>query len=816
MTERSTTAQPARASRARTPDQTPASPAQTSPPASTAPSSDTTADARRRQRPASVLELEIPSDDAPSELVVTAVVPLERATGAPSVPAFLVEGIAADVQPHARDAQGRPTSVLVTAPVDLRGRAPHSFARLRLEATGEAYQPSDVRDVPTLDLEFVLHTPDGIFRAKPFDDAAKGEKTLGRHRSVWKSAAILENGRETRGLVIASLEVRVDGLAVVEFFAVNGLQPYSETGALCGDFCYQNLEVHTSQTIVLPLPRKGERVTVDRGSSTLSLVDDGLVHLWPRCRGMLRRIVLVPAGASHEVVTRAQEVGAFFGSAFAIEGPNSWIECASHGPELGLLAPWTDALNVWGPKGQAGARALLDGVIGGLAGPRASGAIGGAFITTSHGGFHPLGQFQEGEPGGWKIRPVGSFALDRRLLLERWIEAEHGLDRSGVFHFDPRTLKPTTAAGWASRFGGRVPFAWKNHGDGRFPWISFPRNPSDGSIVRTSNVTQGRMVAHGDAVLLSYDDQDDQHEIRDVEPLETLVRFTGSSLVLSILEVLAVNGELARHEYQSPPGDVTFAKLLAQSAATPSAGSTNAGRGLAWDLRAIVSFWEFASDAWRLQRRTWIQAVARWAIVTRGPAGLLGNDPANGHVTEVATTTDGAPGGFRYVQTFEEAYLEQSLEQLASVAMPGAVAERERLAVLRGIIDAVEALWSVRLSSSSIPPKFVAVGIAGGAELQSLDRSKAGPDAEGTWIWGLLACAARCHLRLGDQAGYQAKANLLLQAGRAPESPWPSFEAYVEGSQALEREAWHGSVDYSALAWGEAYALAHGRRIAAS
>jgi hypothetical protein len=675
---------------------------------------------------------------------------------------------------------------------------------LQLQPTGSGYQPGEVRDVPPLDLVVIVETPDGAFTARPFADENRGERSLGRWRSTWRTFATLENkAGESRGIVQATLEARCDGVAVVELLLANAIQVYSTEAKRAGDFCYREVRIETSSRIVLPLPRAGEVVTMaEDGSSSLRLVTDGRPHLWPRMTGALRRIVLLPPGSDPVHVARAEEVGRFFGCAFAIEGANSWIEAAAHGPERGLLAPWTDSLDVWGPKGPAGARALLDGMIGGILGPRTSGAAGNAFTGPALGLFHGIGQPQEGEPGGWKIRPVGSFALDRRLLLERWLEIEHGLDRSRILHFEPRSGRPTTALGWAAKFGGRVPFPWKNHGDGRFPWLAFARNPSTGGLVRVSNVTQGRMVEHGDGALLFFDPQDDQHEIRDEEPVETFVRFTGSGIGLVLLELLAASAELARHDLQSPAGDVTLSKLLADAAARPRQGSTNAGRALAWDLRSIAGYWEVAPPRWRELRRSWANSLARWALVARSSAGLLMRDPDGGHSTEVALE-QGAPAGFSYVQTFEEAYLTFSLEQLAAVAMPGNVSDRDLRDVLVGIGDAVEALWSVRDPANGLVPKFVGTRSLGGPEFAS--RSAVSPTVEATWVWGAIATAARCAARAGDPSAFEARRALLLRAGRPSSAPSPTFEQYVRAAQALEREPWHGSVDYSLLAWGEAW-----------
>lgn len=763
----------------------------------------------------SVLELEVPSSIDPKEIILTAVVPVKPGAGLPDLPAFLVGGIAADVQTHGRDWRGRPTSVIVSAPVDLTGKTPGSFARIELQPTGTAYQPSQVRDVPQLDLEFVLQTPDGVFRARPFADPARGERQLGRHRSTWKSWALLEGPRgETRGLVIACVEARADSLAVVEWFAVNGLQLYETDAAHAGDFCYQELELHTSSAIVLPMPRAGETVVRDGAAFVARLVGDGMIHLWPRMQGALRRMVVCPPDATPALLARASDVGRFFGNAFAIEGPNSWTEAGVHGPEQGFLAPWTDSLDVWGPKGQAGARVLLEQLIGTMWGQRTSGLAGNAFLIPHVALFHPLGQYQEGEPGGSFIRPVGSFALDRRLLLARWIQLEHTLDRTRAFHFEPRFGKPTSAAVWAQRFGGRVPFAWKNHGDGRFPWMALAR-AADSSIIRTPNVTQGHMVPHNGDQLLTYDEHDDQHEVREREPVETLARFTGSPMMLQILECFAVNAELARHELQSPEGDVTLAKLLVQTATKPASGSTNAGRGLAWDLAALVGFWEFAGDGWRSARKNWVMSFTRWALTSRGPSGILCNDPDYGHITEVAINDHHAPQGFRYVQTFEEAYMNFALEKLGRLALPGVASDREVRAYFQGIVDSFDALWSARLGSSNLVPTFVAVGFKnGGAELPQLSNTRASPDAESTWIWGMAACAARCALQAGHPERYRALMNgQLLQIGRVTADaghPLPTLESYVHNAQALEREYWHGSADYSALAWGEAWAISKG------
>lgn len=787
MSEPETTAQDARALRARNPDGP------------------------------SVLELEIPQSAAAGSLVVTAVVPIPAGQRSAAVPGFQLAGVEADVVPLARDAQGRATTVVVAAPFAVEKLVPGSFHRIPFQPTGEPARAGAGREIEPLDLEVVVRCRDGVFTARPFSDGERGEKTLGRFRSTWRSWALLEGrGGETRGIVIASLELRSDGFAVLELLLANALQRFEESSALGGDFTYREVEVRTSSTIVLPLPRFGEKVLAERGVNVARLVGDGATHLWPRMLGALRRFVLAPPRLSKPLRDRAVEIGRWFGTAFAVEGPNSWADAGAHGPELGLLAPWIDeGLDLWGQaKGQAAARNLLASAAGALEEARTKGLAKGPFLCTPRGLFHPLGQFQEGEPGGWKIRPCGSFALDRRLLLERWLEIEHGLDRSRVLHFQPRAGRPTSAAAWARAFGGRVPFAWKNHGEERFPWMRFRRSPATGEILLESNVYQGRLDEHADGILLRYHDQDDQHEIRDVEPVETVVRFSGSGIGLSLLEVLGENGMLARHEFQSPAGDVTLSKLLQELGKRSGRGSTNAGRGLAWDLRAIAAWWEVAPDSWRKGRGPWAAGLATWARGARAANGLLGNDPDNGHVSRVAIE-QGAPAGFRYVQTFEEAYLALSLEQLATVAIRGNVPERVWTRLLADLVDGIGELWSVRDPANGLVPKFVAVGRTGGDELEGLTRSAVSPGEEGTWIWGALACASRSAAKAGLVSFAGAFRDRLLEAGVAPEAvpqvTPQAFRDYVARAQAKERESWHGSVDYSLLAWGEAWSASRGR-----
>lgn len=762
--------------------------------------------------------------------LVRAVIALD---GSDPTPAFSMNGAEADVFVLERDGQGRPMTALIQAPVTIganSGGGANQFATVNvLPSVSSPAQAVFQVQVPTISIELV-GTDGQVYSARPLEAAPIffwpcNRGTAARWSNLYSGVRMLASpsGGE-RVLALVDLDSRADGLCEVEVFLVNGAQTVQDSAPNVGDFTFLSLRVIVSwlgtdgrpkgPVVSTFMPRAGETTIQSDARTVISLVDDGAPHLWERSIGRLLRFAVAPPGTNP---VETHELAHYFGYGFPTSGPRSFFASRSHGPEQGRLAPWGPTYNLWGPIGQAAARAQLDSDIGAFATPRAHGTAIGPFTAVRTGLFHKSGIPDEGPgaPGGQGIRPTGTFALDRRLLVHRRLELEHRVDRFRRAHLKPDSGAPTDSLAWARRFGGTVPFAWANAGDRQFPWLRYPRDPQTGGIVRTGNVKLGTL-APVDALEVStqrlFDADDDAHGVRMREPAETLARFSGTSAPLRVLQLVAATAMLARHPYpHASDGVACFAAmdLLAHGVARPLEGDPSAGRGLAWDLRAIAGWASFANSRERSAMVPTVSALLEYFARIRPPTGWLQSDAPmpQGHNSYVAIHDQGAPAGYRYAQTFELAYLELAIEatlQAFEGTLTAATVEDAR----RGSLRSMDSLIGTAVErADGLVATFLATAVVDGHPLPAPDGTLASNQAEATWIFSIAAAAARTAERLGISAAeIDARLARVLRVGVGAAHAYPSYSAYVAAAQALEKEPWHGSWTFAALAWGQAVA----------
>lgn len=682
--------------------------------------------------------------------------------------------------------------------VDARGRR-HAIAP-------EAWRPTEVGLTGQLDGLTLAAGGEAVARAT-IVGAAPGEKSPLVAR-VW-------------------LEYSADNEYALELVVANaaqGLAPEAD----CYDLPFQLAAISVRQGwLAMPASyRAGMDVASDAdGRDWIDLVARAPAdrpHVFLAQQARLLRFVLVPLAHAHSRPTRAFES---FG--FAVAGPWSWGAVPADGPQRGRLHRWTSAFDYWGLA--SGDRAAVTVVEKEAAahdlvlrrGQWANPETGSAFTSTlvdQLGLAHPDGTQEEGQPGGWRVRPCGTYVLDQALLQRRWTELETMVDRHRAFLLHEADVTPIAPSAWAAANSAdgeqRVPFDYRLHGEMTVPWLRRKYGVDDaGQETAGVITTESSSIELGASVrtspeflpLARFRRIDDQHYERIAEPAATLAQLTGSPGALFVVEVLGVNALTAftsfEHEAESWSPGQTMRVLVVQAKTSPGRGHDVAGRGLYWAMLALCSLHRHAPQALRHEIDATFELFVGFMEDVEMPNGLH-QSYGRGTRHYDDAVRNGAPAGFRYAQTFEEA-----LGALALIAVSNAADDRPvgRLRASRARARAeriAEALLLGEVQRSGGVAWFVGVAdVDTGVPLERLRADATSTHVEADHVHHLAWSGAACSASNGPMMPAPRNRYLarLLELG----SGGPNYAGFIHNLQAREREWGQGRTTYASHAVGE-------------
>lgn len=533
-------------------------------------------------------------------------------------------------------------------------------------------------------------------------------------------------------------------------------------------------------------------------------------HVFLAQQARLLRFVLVPVS---RVSSRLERGFESFG--FAVSGPWSWSEVPADGPQRGRLHRWTSALDYWGLSSGAKAAVAIvrkeaeaqDAVL--ASGKYANPLTGAAFTSTlvdALGLAHPDGTPEEGAPGGWRIRPCGTYVLDQLLLARRWTELETTVDRHRRFllhEVDVQPIFPTTWAG--TNPDQAVPFDYRLHGEMTVPWLrrSYRQDENGAELARPVPIAAGvdGMLSPEFGPLARFRPVDDQHYVRILEPAATLAQLTGSQAACFVLGQLAANALCAfttlDHVPESWTEGQTLRVLVLDARAAPHRGHDVAGRGLYWAMLSLVAAHRFAGDQARDEMDAAFAAFIEFMELIEMPNGLHQSYGRGSRHYDDAVR-NGAPTAFRYAQSFEEALGALALVAIAHAVDDAALAQRARARALR----IAEALLLGEARRGPGVAWFVGVAeVDSGEPIAKLRADATSAHVETDHVhhlaWsGAVASAASFPYAPAPRNRFLAA---LLELG----SGGPNYRGFVSNLQAHEREWGQGRTPYASHAVGE-------------
>jgi hypothetical protein len=666
-----------------------------------------------------------------------------------------------------------------------------------------------VADLRTLERE-----PAATINGRLYSAAAYRARLL-----VEPKAAGVEAKDELSPLVMrAWVEAGVDGHTTVEVLLVNGAQdldlPADDVGkvATCGDLAFSTAALFfpESQGVVQPaVYRLGMDVVeplADYGPGTwVSLCApplEGTAHVVLAQQARVMRFRLVPpTEVSSSPMRGFQDLG------FALEGPWSWQECEADGPQRGPLHRWTSAFDWWGQaSGQRAAeRVTLNDAV-----TRLSVLKSGVFLdehgrnVTSIRGIYglaaPDGTEQEGEPGGWRIRPCGAFVLAQELLLLRQTELECTVDRHRDFLLDGEAILPISASAWADAARGEaVPFDYRRHGAMQVP--AYRRQP--GAPVNW--ITKARPNVSYWAVLTGQQRIDDQHEFRIAEPAATLAQLAGSRAAIFLLTCLATNAALAYHDLEHEPeswsAGQTLRVMKVDAARGENRGHGAAGRGLYEPMLTVAGAWRFLS----------LEERSEFLELTMLPFGeLMKAIEMPNHLHQALgvgsrhyddAVRAGMPTRYRVAQSFEECLAALALVAIARSCFPtGAPWQVELLAHARRTVDAL--LFGLGRRANGMAWFVATADVTTGDPLPALVEDGRTTHVEADHVLYLAWCGAVAQAAARDEADPSARSrylSALLELGPLG----ANLRNFVDRCQQREREWGQGVAQYASHAMGE-------------
>lgn len=352
---------------------------------------------------------------------------------------------------------------------------------------------------------------------------------------------------------------------------------------------------------------------------------DGSMHYMPRQGEMHRRLALAPVGME----TAARSLVAMEGQGFATRGnaPDgtqlwSWWndQTAGYGPQRHVL-PKLDYM----PAGSLDG--MLAGEYQGVRDSLESGQVGPfPILATALGWAHPWGIPYGGATGGAEIYLYDGVRVAERAsrlgLLTAQMCARMHAERTPLqlwkLDGDPVEVRDVLVQGPGFKYVPMNYYVTLLNGPDPFGFDVAP-------TFQVQAVQQAGQQPAYENELAGYSPIDVQHYVRVTRSLKTLAWLSNDQLAFDELHHAAAIAHLSMHEFPVNSGNVPSATgILGKEqfvAANPDRGF-NWGRGEAWTVDALVSWYALADDGWRQHMRSYFQRVAD--LVAKGQVPCSG------------------------------------------------------------------------------------------------------------------------------------------------------------------------------------------------